>query len=424
VLDVRFIRENPDKVRWAAKVKGIACDVDLLLETDAKLTAVKREMQDIQTAKNAAGKRIAQAGPDDRQRLIADMTELKTQEKELQAGRDRLDPVLEALMLQVPQIPADDVPIGKDETENVELRKVGRVRTFDFDPLDHVQLGERLGLIDITRGVKLAGARSYILTGAGAMLHWAVLRLAMDHMLTLGYMPTVPPVLVREPIMRGTGYLPGGEDQAYCCERDNMYLAGTAEVPVTAYHMDEILDETELPKKYVALSSCFRREAGTYGKDTAGIYRIHQFDKVEQVIIARNDPHESISLHEEILANSEAVLQQLELPYRVVTVCTGDLAIGPVKKFDIETYMPSRSGYGETHSASRYHDFQARRLKLRYRDGAGKTHFCHTLNNTVIASPRILISILELYQNADGSVTVPQALRPYMGGLEKINPKP
>jgi seryl-tRNA synthetase len=231
------------------------------------------------------------------------------------------------------------------------------------------------------------------------------------------------PVLVNESVMCGTGYFPLGRDQAYLAERDGMSLVGTAEVPLTAYHSDEILDQADLPKKYIALSTCFRREAGAAGKDTYGLYRIHYFDKVEQVVISRNDEDASIEYHREILQNAEDVLKALNLPYRVVNVCTGDLGQGQVQKFDIETWMPSRNSYGETHSASRFYEFQARRLNIRYRDEQGEIKYCHTLNNTVIASPRILIPVLELYQNADGSVTVPEVLRPYMNGLEKIEPK-
>ncbi|HRX86172.1 MAG TPA: serine--tRNA ligase, partial [Phycisphaerae bacterium] len=294
------------------------------------------------------------------------------------------------------------------------------VPRFDFEPKDHVALGEALGIIDIERGVKLAGTRNYTLRGDAVLLHHAVLRLAMDTMIARGFTPVQVPVLVREEIMYGTGYFPGGRDQAYLCERDNLSLVGTAEVSLTALHADEILDEADLPIKTVAMSPCFRREAGAAGKDTYGLYRIHLFDKVEQVVVCRNDVEESKRLHAEILANAEAVVQALELPYRVVNVCTGDLGQGQVQKFDIETWMPSRGGYGETHSASRFYEFQARRLKLRYRDADRRTRFCHTLNNTVIASPRVLIPILELYQNADGSITVPKALRPYLGGREYI----
>jgi seryl-tRNA synthetase len=232
------------------------------------------------------------------------------------------------------------------------------------------------------------------------------------------------PVIVREPAMKGTGYFPLGREQAYAMTNEDpaLFLVGTAEVSLTAYHMDEILDLKSLPRKYVAMSPCFRREAGTYGKDTAGLYRIHQFDKVEQVVVCRADEAESRQWHQAILGNAEAVLQKLNLPYRVVAVCTGDLGQGQVAKFDIETWMPSRNSFGETHSASRFYDFQARRLNMRYRDENGKIRFCHTLNNTVIASPRVLIPIMELYQNADGTITVPEALRPYMGGMERIGP--
>src|SRR6185369_14715562 len=254
----------------------------------------------------------------------------------------------------------------------------------------------------------------------GALLHQAVLRFAQDMMIERGFVPMTVPVLVREQAMKGTGYFPLGREQSYEMSNEDppKFLVGTAEVSLTAYHMDETLDAKELPKKYVALSPCFRREAGTYGKDTAGLYRIHQFDKVEQVIVCRNDVEESKRWHEAILKNAEDVLQKLNLPYRVVYVCAGDLGQGQIAKYDIETWMPSRGGYGETHSASRFYDFQARRLKLRYRDRQGRVHYAHTLNNTVIASPRILIPILEIYQQEDGSVIVPEVLRPYMGGID------
>ena len=285
--------------------------------------------------------------------------------------------------------------------------------------------GQQLGIIDVERGVKLAGSRSYFLLGDGALLHQAVLRLAQDMMIERGFVPMAVPVLVREEAMRGTGYFPLGREQSYAMsnEAPPKFLVGTAEVSLTAYHMGETLELKHLPKKTVAMSPCFRREAGTYGKDTAGLYRIHQFDKVEQVIVCRNDVEESKRFHQEILKNAEDVLQKLKLPYRVVYVCTGDLGQGQAAKYDIETWMPSRNGYGETHSASRFYDFQARRLNLRYRDEDGKVKIAHTLNNTVIASPRILIPILELYQNADGSVTIPNVLRPYMNGRERIEGK-
>jgi seryl-tRNA synthetase len=259
-----------------------------------------------------------------------------------------------------------------------------------------------------------------VLKGDGALLHQAVLRLAQDMMVGRGFVPLLVPVLVREEMMTGTGYFPIGRDQAYLCERDELSLVGTAEVSLTAYHCGEILGEADLPLRYCATSPCFRREAGAAGKDTAGLYRIHLFDKVEQVIVGPNDEEMSRQFHHEILQNAEDVMRELELPYRVVNVCTGDLGQGQVQKFDIETWMPSRESYGETHSASRFHEFQARRLMLRYRDGSKKVRYCHTLNNTVIASPRILIPLLEINQNVDGTVTIPRALRAYMNGRKRI----
>ncbi len=420
MIDIKLIRENPQKYAEAAKVKNFSVDIDELLAVDSKLMDARRELQDLRTAQNAAGKEIAKLKGDEKQAAVTKMSELKARTKQLNDVIAELEPRFNDLMLLVPQPPAADVPVGKDDTENIAIRTEGELPRFNFEPKDHVQLGEALGIIDIERGVKLAGSRNFILKGAGAMLHQAILRLAVDKMLAKGYQLLTVPVLVNESIMYGTGYFPVGRDQAYLAERDNMSLVGTSEVSVTAYHSDEILDEAELPKKYIALSTCFRREAGAAGKDTYGLYRVHYFDKVEQVIVCRNDEQTSIKHHEEILANAEDVMKALGLPYRVVNVCTGDLGMGQVKKFDIEAWMPSRKSYSETHSASRFFEFQARRLNMRYRDAEGKILYCHTLNNTVIASPRVLIPIMELYQNADGSITVPQALRPYMGGMEKI----
>jgi seryl-tRNA synthetase len=291
-----------------------------------------------------------------------------------------------------------------------------------FPLLDHVELGKRLGILDIERGVRMSGTRFYVLRGAGARLQRAVLSLALDHMVAKGFEPMEIPVLVRDPAMVGTAYFPGGEEQAYRIEKDALNLVGTAEVSLTSFRAGEILEAAELPLRMVAQSVCFRREAGAAGKDTRGLYRIHQFQKVEQVVVMEADEAASRAEHEAIVRNAEEVLQLLELPYRVVNVCGGDLGQPQVQKFDIETWMPSRKGYGETHSASRFHDFQARRLEMRYRAPSGDTVFCHTLNNTVVASPRILIPLLELHQQRDGSVLIPPALRPYMGGMELIEP--
>ena len=420
MIDIKLIRENPQKFKDGAKVKKINADIDRLLIVDAELLDIKKKLQDIATEKNKIGKDIPKFTPNQKKEALATLSTLKEQEAGFNEQAKDLQPEFDTLMGQVAQPAAPEVPVGEDDTENVELRTWGMIRKFDFEPKDHVELGMNLGILDIERAVKLAGTRNYFLKGDGALLHWAVLRFSMDHMVAKGYTPMSVPLLMRDEVMMGTGYFPGSEEQTYQMERDALNLAGTAEVPVTAYHSGEILSEEQLPVKSVALSTCFRREAGAAGKDTRGLYRIHQFDKVEQVVIGENDEQKSIDYHKEILTNSEEVLQAMNLPYRVVNVCTGDLGRGQVQKFDIETWMPSRNSYGETHSASRFYEFQARRMNLRYKNTKGKNVFCHTLNNTVIASPRILIPILELYQNADGSVTIPDVLRDYMQGKEKI----
>ena len=440
MLDIKFIRDHADRVRQGAVDKHIACDVDRLLAVDQRRRAIQGELDELRAQVKDSGQRVgllrnpkspayrelADAGKSaddikaEADRLQAELGELKPRVKTLEDEDATVNAEFDELMLTIPQ-PADpEAPLGKDDTENIEIRRVGEVRRFDFEPKDHVALGEALGIIDIERGVRLGGSRNYTLRGDGTLLHQAVLRLAQDLMVERGFVPMIVPVLVREEVMYGTGYFPTGREQAYLCERDEKSLVGTAEVPLTALHAGEILEEGDLPLRYCAQSTCFRREAGAAGKDTAGLYRIHLFDKVEQVIICPNDIEGSKRFHEEILANAEAVVQALELPYRVVNVCTGDLGMGQALKFDIETWMPSRDSYGETHSASRFYEFQARRLKLRYRDAGKKVQFCHTLNNTVIASPRILIPLLELHQNADGTITVPAALRPYLGGRERI----
>jgi len=421
MIDIKQIRENPQKFKDACKAKKFTADIDRLIEVDSALKTTRQKLQDISTDKNRIGKSIPKLSADEKQSALSQLAELKQEEAKYSNDIGSLQPQFDEIMQQVPQPADDDVPLGKDDTENTEIRKEGEIPQFDFELKDHVQLGLALGMMDIERGVKLAGARNYFLKGDGALLHWAVLRFAMDCMVGKGYVPLSVPLLMKDEAMRGTGYYPGSEEQTYRMEKDQLNLVGTAEVPLTAYRMGEILSADELPLKYVALSSCFRREAGAAGKDTYGLYRIHQFDKVEQVVICENSAEASRKFHEEILANAEAVMKTLELPYRIVNVCTGDLGRGQAKKFDIETWMPSRGNYCETHSASKFYEFQARRMNLRYKEPATKKNvFCHTLNNTVIASPRVLIPLMELYQKSDGSITIPEVLRPYMSGREKI----
>ena len=432
MVDLKDLRENPQKYRRGAELKGVKIDFDALLGAEEGRLASQKEFERYRTEQNEASKQIGKLKePSEKQSAIARMGDLKTKVKDAEERMKAAEAQVNALLLQVPQPPDDDVPVGKDASENVVLYRWGQPRKFEFKPKNHIELGEALDIIDFEAGVKLSGTRSYFLKGAGAELHWAVLRLAMDMMTReKGFTPMGVPVLVREEAMRGTGFFPAGREQTYHIPADELYLTGTGEVGLTAYHTGETLDEKELPKKYTTISTCFRREAGTYGKDAAGLYRVHQFDKCEQVVICRNDVDESKRWHQEMLSYSEEVLKRLNLPYRVIQCCTGDIGVKNASMMDIETWMPSRqhakdpdSAYGETHSASRLYEFQARRLNLRYKAADGKLRFCHTLNNTVVASPRILIPIFENYQNADGSVTVPEALRPYMNGRERIEGK-
>ncbi|MCD6333763.1 MAG: serine--tRNA ligase [Candidatus Latescibacteria bacterium] len=420
MLDIRFIREHPDLVRAGAQKKKMAFDLDELLRLDEQRRTLTQKGDALRAQSNRASKQIAQLKGEEKQEAIKEMREVSAAIKALEGEQREVEEQYNDLMLLVPNPPASDVPDGETDEDNVEIRRWGELPRFDFEPKDHVRLGEALDLIDIPRGVKLGGTRSYFLKNEAVLLEWAVCRFTLDHLIAKGFVPMTAPQLVKDFAMVGTAWFPMGADQAYRIERDELNLIGTAEVPVTAYHYDEILSEDELPKHYAGFSTCFRREAGTYGKDTRGLYRIHQFQKVEQVVICRNDEETSIREHEFILQNAEEIVQALQLPYRVVNVCGGDLGQAQIQKYDIETWMPGRNAYGETHSCSRFHDFQARRLKLRYRDREGQVHFAHTLNNTAIASPRILIPILENYQQADGSILVPEALRPYMGGMERI----
>jgi seryl-tRNA synthetase len=423
MLDIAFIRQFPDLVKAGAKKKRIQVDIDRLLEVDRQRRGLITEIEQLRAERNRQSKQLSSLAAGEREALLSETRRLTEHLRRSETALTPLEVEFEQLMLQVPNVPAADVPEGLTDADNVELRRWGTPPTFAFTPRDHLELGDLLDLIDVKRAVRIAGARTYYLKNEAVLLELAVLRFTLDHMLRRGFVPMLVPHLVKDEAMIGTAYFPGGEEQAYRVEKDAVNLIGTAEVPLTAYHYDEILPESELPKRYVGMSACYRREAGTYGRDTHGLYRIHQFHKIEQVVICTADEQVSIAEHEDIVRYAEEVLQALQLPYRVVNVCGGDLGAPQVKKYDIETWMPSRNGYGETHSASRFYDFQARRLKLRYRDRQGRVHYAHTLNNTVIASPRILIPILEIYQQEDGSISVPEVLRPYMGGIERIERK-
>lgn len=420
MLDIKYIRENLDIVKRAAAVKRVTVDLDQIVHLDDRRRELLQKVEAIRGEKNKASENIPKLQGEEKKAILDKMKSYSAEEKTLDEDLKDVERELLKLMLLVPAVPSDKAPEGKDDSENVELYKVGTPVTFDFEPKDHVTLGEELDIIDIPRGTKIAGARNYFLKGDALLLENAVMRFTIDHLMAKGFVPFSVPMLVNNDAMTGTGYFPGGEESAYKMERDDLNLIGTSEVSVTSYHRDEILTEEELPKLYAGYSSCFRREAGTYGKDTRGLYRVHQFQKVEQVVVCKNSEEESQKMFDLLLTNAKEVLEKLGLAYRVVAVCTGDMGQGQVYKNDIETWMPSRNGYGETHSCSMFFDFQARRLNLRYKDAQGKNQFCYTLNNTAIASPRVLIPLLECYQNADGSITIPEVLRPYMNGKVKI----
>lgn len=404
MLDIKFIRENLDICKKAAKNKNRDVDWDGLLSLDDKRRELIGQSEKLRAERNTLGKDDATRGK-----------EIKLQLKKIEDELRGVEEKFTLLMLTVPNIPDKSVPVGKDASGNKEVKKWGKVPKFGFTPKDHIELAKSLDLIDFERGAKVGGTRAYFLKNEAAELEFAILFYTFNKLIKKGYTPLIAPSLVKEFTLLGNGQFPWGKEEVYHIEKDDVYLAGTAEVPVTAYLSDEVLTESDLPKKYVAFSPCFRREAGSYGKDTRGVYRLHQFNKIEQVIISTNDMSNSITLLDELLANAEEILQDLELPYRVLLMCTGEMGEPQVKKYDIEAWMPGRGGYGETMSDSFMGDFQARRLKIRYKTKDGKTMFVHTLNNTAVASPRILIAILENNQQKDGSILIPKVLQPYLG---------
>jgi len=422
MIDIEYLRNNPELYIRACTLKRIKLDIPALLEVDAAYRSAKTSVEMRRSESNAFNKQLPNFKGAERDAKLLEMKSFSSITKELEAQLSKIELERNVLLLRVPGIPLNKVPDGASDADNQEVSRVGDIPHFSFKVKSHAELGVDLDIIDTERAVKLAGSRAYFLKGDGARLQHALMNFAIDFVAKKKYVLMDPPHIVRREVMEGTGYFPGGEDQAYRLdERDtDFYLIGTAEVPVAAYHSGETLAAANLPLRYCGYSPCYRREAGTYGKDTAGLYRVHQFYKIEQVIICKNDAEESARLHSELLANSELLLQALGLPYRVVNNCTGDMGQGQIFKNDIETWMPSRNAFGETHSCSTFHDFQARRLNLKYRDADGKTQFCHTLNNTLAASPRLLIPLLEVHQQSDGRVMIPQALRPYMGGQEFI----
>lgn len=419
MLDIKFIRENIDLVKEGARKKHVKVDLDELVKLDEKRRALLTSMETKKAEQNRYSQDIVNAKDDAaRNQLIAEMKILK---EEIGREDEEFKSVFaewQKLMVQVPNVPDVSVPDGDDDSGNVEVRKWGDIPKFDFTPKTHVELMLAHNMADFERGAKVAGFRGYFLKGNGVRLLSALTRFVEDrfHAKT-DFTPIVVPSMVRREAFLGTGYLPQSEEDLYKTQ-DGEYLAGTAEVAMMGYFMDEIIDKKDLPMKFFAFSPCFRREAGSHGKDTKGVFRIHEFMKFEQVVLCEANHEETVKIHEEITANSEALLQELGLPYHVVVNCGGDLGLGQVKKYDIEAWMPSENRYRETHSSSYFHDFQTRRLNIRYRDESGVMRFAHSLNNTALAMPRIFCQIVENSQKADGSIDIPLALRPYLQGLE------
>ncbi len=413
MLDINFIRENLALVKDGARKKHIKVDLDKLIELDDKRRELIQKVEQKRAEQNEVSKQISTASDTEKVSLIAQMQKLKAELKKEEAEYKKVLDEWRKIMLQVPNVPDISVPEGKDDEDNVEVKKWGEPTKFNFKPKSHIDLMLELGMVDFERGTKVAGFRGYYLKGDGAVLAWAVWQLAQKHFLSKDFEPLIVPSLVRKETLMGTGYLPGGEEDLYATQ-DDMYLAGTGEVATMGYFMNEVLPKDMLPKKFLAFSPCFRREAGSHGKDTKGLIRVHEFFKWEQVVLCEASHEESVKYHEEINRNTEEFAELLGIPYHTVVNCGGDLGQGQVKKYDIELWVPSENKYREISSASYFHDFQTRRLNIRYKDG-DKMRFVHSLNSTAAPTPRFLVSIVENFQQEDGSIKVPEALVPYMG---------
>lgn len=420
MLDLKQIRDNPEWVRRAIADKHLSLELDSLLAADEHALALSRTLQALQEKRNANAKAIPKASPEERPKLIAEGRRISDEIAALKPSLDAADAQLRELLLLVPNVPAASAPRGASEADNVVVKLVGEPTRFDFTPLDHVALLEQNGWAELARVAKVAGSRSYALRGDGVLLEQSLLRFALDRLVERGFTPVSVPAFANEAAFVGTGHFPAGRDQVYRIELDDKYLTGTSEVTLNALHAGEILSEADLPVRYAGISTCFRREAGSAGKDVRGLIRVHQFNKVEQYVMCKNDPEESERWHQTLLEISEGILTDLEVPYRVVECCTGDMGLGKYKMYDIESWVPSEGVYRETHSCSNLHDWQARRSDLRYRDAQGKVRYCHTLNNTALATPRFLVPLLENHQQSNGSVRLPAKLQPYLGHRQSI----
>lgn len=438
MLDINYIRDKLKEIKKAAKNKKIDVDLDKLLKLDDQRRKLIQEMDQLRNQRNANAELLK----DPKKRTEKLMEEGRVLKDKLVALEKDLNDILieyEELMVKVPTIPSVDTPIGKDDTENVEVYKWGEPAKLGFEPKSYLELAESLNLLDLERGAKVGGYRGYYVKNEAVRLQMGLMMYAMNKLIAKGFTPIIPPTLVKEFVLFGSGYFKGKEynqetDEIYkiandekladgSLKKENKFLIGTAEPSLLAYYADEILEEKQLPIKFVGFSQCYRSEIGSYGKDTKGIYRVHEFMKVEQVCITKADVKESDKMHQEMMEISKELHQDLKLPYRQIQICTGDMSAGKYKMFDLEAWIPSRNGYGETGSASNFLDWQSRRLNVRYKDDKGNKNYVHMINNTAIPSPRFIIAILENYQNEDGSVTIPEVLRPYLGNQDKIKSK-
>ncbi|KKP66682.1 MAG: Serine-tRNA ligase [Candidatus Moranbacteria bacterium GW2011_GWE1_35_17] len=438
MLDIKFIKENKEAVAEAAKNKNIKLDFEKLLELDAKRVELLQEIEKLQAQKNEINNEIAKA--DDKAQVIARGTKIKEELAQLEPEFKKIKDAFESLMVQVPNVVSADTPIAKDESGNEEILIFGEIPKFDFPVKNHIELGKDLDILDLEKGAKVAGYRGYYLKNEGATLAMALMMYALNKMIEKGYVPMIPPTLVKGSALFGTGYFSGKE---YNSKEDNIYqlasadeevdgalskekrfLVGTAEPSLLAYYADDVLKEEDLPIKVAGYSQCYRSEIGSYGKDTKGFYRVHEFMKVEQVVLMKADDEASVKMHEDMFAISKEIHEELGLPYRVLKICTGDMSAGKFRAYDIEAWMPGLNRWGETGSASNFTDWQARRLNTKYIDKDGKKKFVYMLNNTVLPSARPFIAILENFQQADGSVVIPEVLRKWMpGNIDRISKK-
>jgi len=415
MLDIKFIKENPDLIKEAVRKKHVKFDVDELLKIEDERLQTLQLVENLRSEQNKVTEKISTTtDPVVREQLISDMKQFKEHLKEKEAKLEDVMKKWRELMLEVPNVPDMSVPEGDDDASNQEIKKWGEIPAFGFEPKDHVELMTKMDLVDFERGAKVHGFRGYFLKGDGVNLCFAIWSYALEFFSKRGYIPVIPPVIVNKKLLYGTGHLPGNVEDYYMTQ-DGDALAGTAEVPLMGYHSEEVLQESELPKKYLGFSPCFRREAGSHGKDVKGLIRVHEFFKFEQLILCAANHEESVRLHEEINRNTEEFIESMKIPYHTVINCGGDLGLGQVKKYDIELWVPKEGKYREISSASYFHDFQTRRLNTRYKDSDGKIRYTHSLNSTAIPTPRILVSIIENFQQEDGSIKIPEVLQKYIG---------